>query len=109
MDIFDIGQLVSQRTESDRAYLEFFRRPSLSMGIYHNRVGELDKQQPHSEDEIYYVVAGRATVRIGVEDRPVAPASIVFVAAKVDHRFHSITEDLTLLVLFAPAEGTAIG
>jgi mannose-6-phosphate isomerase-like protein (cupin superfamily) len=108
MDIFALGQLLSQRAESGCAYLEFFRRPSLSLGVYHLRAGETDKQQPHTEDEIYYVIAGHATIRVGTEDRPIGPGSIVFVVAEADHKFHSITEDLLLLVLFAPAEGTAI-
>src|SRR5260370_16107452 len=97
MDIFELGQLRTQRAESDRAYLEVFRRPSLSMGIYHLRVGELDKQQPHSEDETYYVVAGRATVRIGAEHRPVEPASIRFLAAQDDHPGQSTDEGQQLL------------
>ena len=36
-------------------------------------------------------------------DHPVSQGDTVFVAAQVEHRFHSITEDLTLLVVFAPA------
>jgi hypothetical protein len=36
----------------------------------------------------------------------VRPGSIVFVAAAVPHRFHDITEDLTILVAFGPAEGS---
>ena len=43
---------------------------------------------------------------IGGEVRDVRPGSIVFVAATVDHRFHDIVEDLTLLVVFGPAEGS---
>jgi quercetin dioxygenase-like cupin family protein len=38
------------------------------------------------------------------EHLPVAPGSLVFVAANVEHRFHTITEDLSILVFFAPAE-----
>jgi quercetin dioxygenase-like cupin family protein len=44
-------------------------------------------------------------ITVGDEDRPVQPGNILFVAADVNHRFHSITEDLLLLVFFAPAEG----
>jgi len=29
---------------------------------------------------------------------------VVFVQANIEHRFHTITEDLTILVFFAPAE-----
>ena len=103
MDAFGISQLISERKRSERLYLEFFRKPSLSMGVYELVAGSLDPQKPHTEDEVYYVVRGRARVQVDKEDRPVEPGSLVFVKATVPHRFHSITEELMLLVFFAPA------
>jgi mannose-6-phosphate isomerase-like protein (cupin superfamily) len=41
---------------------------------------------------------------VGEEDVAVSAGSLVYVAARVPHRFHAIDEDLTVLVLFAPAE-----
>jgi mannose-6-phosphate isomerase-like protein (cupin superfamily) len=104
MDIFEMARLLKEREQSNRAYLEFLRVPSMSLGIYNLAAGSVDKQQPHTEDEIYYIVSGRAQIQVGEEHRPVEPGSIVFVAANVEHRFHSIQEDLTTLVFFAPAE-----
>ena len=52
---------------------------------------------------------GRATLDVGDHEHLVHPGSVVYVPAKLPHRFHSIEEDLKLLVLFAPAEGTASG
>ena len=74
------------------------------MGVYFLPAGGADPQRPHSEDEVYYAVSGRATVRVAGEDRPVGPGALVFVPAGAEHSFHAITEDLTLLVFFAPAE-----
>jgi quercetin dioxygenase-like cupin family protein len=34
----------------------------------------------------------------------VQPGTVVFVPPGTPHRFHEITEDLTALVIFAPAE-----
>jgi mannose-6-phosphate isomerase-like protein (cupin superfamily) len=76
------------------------------MGLYVLLAGGVDPQQPHTEDEVYYVMRGQATIRVGEEDRPVGPGAVVFVAAQVPHRFHSITEELVVLVFFAPAEYT---
>jgi len=56
------------------------------------------------EDELYYVVGGQGTIRVGPEDRPVTPGTAVFVPAGVEHHFHSITAELRILVVFAPAE-----
>jgi mannose-6-phosphate isomerase-like protein (cupin superfamily) len=68
--------------------------------------GGTDGQSPHTEDEIYFVVSGRARFRAGDEDRAVTAGDTLFVAAGLPHRFHDIEEDLTLLVVFGPAEGT---
>jgi mannose-6-phosphate isomerase-like protein (cupin superfamily) len=104
MKAFEISQLVRER--GGRSYLEFLRSASLSVGIYHLQASATDPQQPHSEDEVYYVIGGSASIRVGEEDREVRQGSIVFVEAEVEHRFHTITEALTVLVFFAPAEYT---
>jgi mannose-6-phosphate isomerase-like protein (cupin superfamily) len=88
-------------------YIEFLRASSLSMGLYELAAGAADLQSPHTEDEVYYVVSGRATISVGDEDQAVGPGSIIFVGANVEHRFHTITEHLSVLVFFAPAEYTA--
>jgi len=104
MDAFEMAQLLTERQRSGRLYHEFLRVPALSAGVYVLPAGGTDPQKPHTEDEVYYVVGGRATIRVGGEDRAVQPGSLVFVPAGVEHRFHTITEELQLLVLFAPAE-----
>jgi len=104
MDAFEISQLIIDQQRSGKSYLEFLRVPALSAGLYILPAGGVDPQQPHTEDEVYYVVEGRGIIRVGTEDRPIEPGTVVFVAAQVEHRFHSISEDLKLLVFFAPAE-----
>lgn len=105
MDAFELSEVAEERATLGRRYLEFLRKPSLSTGLYVLVAGRDDPQQPHAEDEVYYVVRGRATIRVANEDRPVGPGSVVYVAATVPHKFHTIEEDLEILVIFAPAEG----
>ncbi|MCB9452166.1 MAG: cupin domain-containing protein [Anaerolineaceae bacterium] len=107
MKAFELAQLVQEQAESRRLYYEFLNEGTLSMGRYTLPAGGKDPQQPHDEDEVYYVVAGQAMIRVGAEDRPVQAGSIVYVAAHVPHFFHAITEDLDILVFFAPGEGTS--
>jgi mannose-6-phosphate isomerase-like protein (cupin superfamily) len=104
MDAYEVRELQDQRRIGNRAYLEFLRVPTMSAGLYELPAGGTDPQQPHRQDEIYYVISGRAQIRVADEDRPVGPGSIVFVATGVEHRFHTIEEDLSILVVFAPAE-----
>lgn len=104
MSTFNLEKLITQQQSGNRLYLEFLRRPSMSLGVYVLPAGTTDPQEPHSEDEVYFVHRGRARIRIDEEDFDVEPGSIIFVAKQVPHRFHSITEDLHVLVFFAPAE-----
>ncbi len=101
---FDLETELRRLAEDRHDFAEFFRSPrdTLSLTAARWPAGSVDDQQPHTEDEVYYVVTGRAVLRVAGQDRPVGPGSIVFVAAAVEHRFHAITEDLTLLVFFVP-------
>jgi mannose-6-phosphate isomerase-like protein (cupin superfamily) len=104
MHAYDMTTLLEEQTRSGQRYWEFLRVPALSLGVYRLPAGGIDPQSPHSEDEVYYVVSGKALIRVGEEDRAVGAGSIVYVAAQAPHRFHTIEEDLTILVCFAPAE-----
>lgn len=107
MDAFELAPLDREREAQSQAHLEFLRRPSMSCGLYHLPAGGTDPQRPHTEDEVYFVVEGEARIRVGTEDRAVGPGTVVFVPAGSDHRFHEIRRGLSLLVVFAPAEGTS--
>ena len=105
---FKMNDLLDTLAKSGKAYREFLRTASMSAGVYALPAGGQDMQTPHTEDEIYYVVSGRAKFFSDGEskrrDRDVGPGSVIFVGARADHRFHSIAEDLVLLVFFAPPE-----
>ena len=81
------------------------RSELLSVGLYVLPAGGVDDQTPHAEDEVYYVIDGRAVLDIDGEDHPVVPGSILYVRAEVPHRFHSISEELSVLVFFASGKG----
>jgi mannose-6-phosphate isomerase-like protein (cupin superfamily) len=106
MEDFELSSLLAELRRADDPYLEFLRVPSLSVGLYTVPAGGADRQAPHTEDEVYYVLEGRAKLRIEQEDREVGPGSLIYVGANADHRFHNIEQDLTILVFFAPAEDT---
>jgi mannose-6-phosphate isomerase-like protein (cupin superfamily) len=103
-EFFQIDQLEKQRGQAGESYLEFLRISSMSAGVYTLIAGATDQQKPHKEDELYYVVRGRARMRAGAEDRDISQGSVIFVAAEVEHRFYDIVEELVVLVFFAPAE-----
>jgi mannose-6-phosphate isomerase-like protein (cupin superfamily) len=104
MDVFGVDELRSRLPSESVAYLEFLRVPALSAGMYRLPAGSTDPQSPHREDEVYVVIEGRATIDVVGRRAPVGPGSVVFVAAGAPHRFEDIEEELTAVVLFAPAE-----
>jgi quercetin dioxygenase-like cupin family protein len=108
VETFDVPTLEEARAEvqhrTGELYLEFLRRDSMSCGLYVLEAGAEDPQEPHQQDEVYVVLDGQAWLLVAGQDRPVGPGSVVFVARTVPHRFHDVTERLSVLVFFAPAE-----
>lgn len=88
------------------SYAEQLRTDDLSFGTYSLPAGSIDTQSPHNEDEIYVIVSGRATFWTPTQSVSVTPGSAIFVPAHEPHRFTDITEDLTTVVFFDPAEGS---
>ena len=104
MKVFRLDDLDAERAANEGAYLRFLREPSMSAGLYALKAGETDAQQPHAQNEIYLVVSGRAAITVGEETTTVARGSVIFVAAGTPHRFHHITEDIRVVVVFSPPE-----
>lgn len=104
-DHFHLAEQLARLAGDHHDFAEFFRAPSgsLSLTVARWPAGTIDDQQPHTEDEIYYVSAGRAVLTVGDEREDVGPGSVVFVAAGVEHRFSDIVEDLVTLVFWSPA------
>src|SRR5712692_103785 len=105
-EVFEAADVLAERARAGRASIEFFRRPSLSLSVYRLEPGEPDRQQPHNEDEIYYVLDGEGIFEAGGERLPVRPGSIIYVDKLEPHRFADYPTGITLLAAFAPARGT---
>ena len=100
-EVVDVESVLETLGDADVAFRELVRVPTLSAGVYRLAAGSRDMQGPHDEDEVYYVLSGRARIRVGDEVRDVKPGSLLYVKAATDHVFFEIEEDITLLVLFA--------
>ena len=101
---FHIDDLSRQRANKNKLYLEFLRVPAISAGVYVLPKDGTDPQKPHREDEMYYVIRGRARMQIGSDHAEVRAGSVIFVEAELGHRFYDIQQELEVLVFFAPAE-----
>jgi mannose-6-phosphate isomerase-like protein (cupin superfamily) len=98
--------LLEAQRAAGRPYHEFLRSGALSAGLYVLPAGAVDEQRPHGEDEVYLVAAGGSLFTAGSDTREIRAGDVLFVAAGVPHRFHDITEELRLIVVFAPPEGS---
>jgi quercetin dioxygenase-like cupin family protein len=105
MRAFRLEQLEAERIANDGAYLRFIRERNMSVGLYALGAGQRDPQQPQNHDVVFFVVSGRGSLTIGDETTTVARGSVVFVPAGVVRKFHHITEDLRVMVVFSPPEG----
>ena len=99
-----VANINRERVQTGQLYGEFLRVPAMSSGLYVLAPGSVDPQVPHQQDELYYVLRGRGRFRAGGEDAEIEAGSLLFVAAEVEHKFYNITEELAVLVFFAPAE-----
>ena len=104
--VYALTELRDRLAAANDLYDEFLRVEAMSAGLYALPAGATDPQTPHNEDEIYYVISGRASIDIDGEVTAVEPGAVIFVGKHVEHRFIDIAQDLEVLVLFAPAETT---
>jgi len=106
MYVFDIDAAGRALEATGASWKQFLRVEALSAGLLRLKSGERDPQQPHTEDEVYFVMRGRARFVAGTSEHEVKPGTVIYVEAGREHRFESVEEDLEALVVFAPAEGS---
>jgi len=97
---FGVQPVVEKLRASGGGYEIVHSSPGVELGVYVLVAPEPDRQQPHSDDEVYVVLEGTGVLEVEGESVPVAEGDTVFVEAGADHRFTAY-EQLALLVVFA--------
>jgi mannose-6-phosphate isomerase-like protein (cupin superfamily) len=95
---------VTPRWPEGERFVTAFAHGTMSVELY-IPAGH-DPQQPHTQDELYFVISGTGT--FVVEDRPHAfgPGSCFFVPAGVRHHFEDFSPDFsTWVVFYGPVGG----
>jgi len=80
-----------------------FARGSVEVELY--TPGDIDRQQPHRRDEVYFVARGHGWFWDGEGRVSVAPGSFLFVPAGRPHRFEDFSADFAVWVLFYGPDG----
>lgn len=76
-----------------------------TMRIEYYAPKDVDPQMPHVQDEIYVIVSGAAKFFRDGERVQCKPGDVLFVPAKMVHRFENFSEDFATWVIFYGAEG----
>jgi mannose-6-phosphate isomerase-like protein (cupin superfamily) len=103
LELFDLDEL-DKLAEQAQPYHQFLRRRGMSLGMYVLPAGSEDRQHPHASDEVYVVLRGRGALRVRDQNHEVRQGSVVSVDHGEDHKFVDVTEDLHVLVVFAPPD-----
>lgn len=95
--------LATLAATTGKEFVTLFRHGSLEVEIYKPIV--VDRQKPHTRDEVYVVVSGSGTFLNSGERQSFQPGEVLFVPAGVEHRFEDFTDDFATWVIFYGPEG----
>ena len=100
MDPLELESTKRRLEESGGGYEIVHESPGLEIGVYVLVAPEPDRQQPHADDEVYFVLEGRGVLTVEGEEVELSEGKAAFVPAGADHRFTGY-EGLSALVVFA--------
>ncbi len=98
--VFQLGEAMREMARDKVGLKELLHTKSLSCVLYHFPAHSTDMQTAHEEDELYYVIKGKARLRVGEEQHVVQEGTLMYVHAACDHAFFDIEEDLTTLAFY---------
>ncbi len=84
-------------------FTDGLRQGTMSVEVFAPRTK--DYQQPHEQDELYFVVRGRATFIHEGERMLAANGDAIFVAAGETHYFEDMSDDFVTWVVFWGPKG----
>jgi len=84
-------------------FKKLFEHGTLEIEIY--KPIKIDRQEPHSRDEVYFVISGSGFFVNGDSRKPFETGEVLFVEAGVEHRFEDFTDDFSTWVVFYGPEG----
>ncbi len=95
--------LIATDKSDDKAYGVLLTHGTLEIGFY--KPDAVDPQQPHEQDEVYFVQSGSGFFVCGDVRQAFEPGESLFVAAGVTHRFEDFSEDFAAWVVFYGPNG----
>ena len=101
---FDLSAYLEKIKKSSSYFYTFINKDSLAAGILVLQAGEEDTQEPHDNDEVYYVISGDGFLKIKNKNHKISKNKLFFVAKDVEHFFHGNTIELKVLYFFGGSD-----
>lgn len=101
------AELLEQIVDEDKNYVEVLSEDSMSVELA--RYPNPEPKHPHKEDELYYIISGSGTARVGAETEDVTEGDVIYVERGVEHDFVDIEDEITALVVFTDQDETVLG
>lgn len=89
--------------ESATPYVTLFEQTGsgqAGLEVLYYALTDGDPQRPHGRDELYLVISGSGTFRLGEVRRPFGPGDLIHVPAHTHHRFEDFTGRVETWVIF---------
>jgi mannose-6-phosphate isomerase-like protein (cupin superfamily) len=94
--VFELNKLLSELEDHGGYFIGFVSTKGIQAGVIRLHPGEIDTQESHSVDEVYYVIEGNGFIKLDGKDHQISEGTSIFVPAKADHRFHGNKRDLII-------------
>ena len=103
-EALEVERIRRQLEAAGGGYAIVHESPGLEIGVYVLVAPEPDRQQPHSDDEVYVVLSGSGVLDVEGRQVTLDQGHAAFVPAGAEHRF-SAYEQLSVLVIFSRRNG----
>lgn len=80
-------------------WVTIFKRGNLELEYY--APVKTDPQQPHTRDEVYFVISGRGHFVMDGRRQEFGPGEVIFAPAGVPHRFEDFSDDFATWAIFS--------
>jgi mannose-1-phosphate guanylyltransferase len=102
-----VTELLESVDEQPSEAVEVLDKESMTVEVARHTAGQAAPKNPHTEDELYYIISGSGKIRVGDRVHSVEAGDTVFVKQGLEHDFFNIDEELVTLIVFAGSQDPA--